>query len=138
MSLFCVSREKKGGTVVKLKVLYVDDEADIREVATMSLELDPEIEVRACSSGQQALEEAACWHPAVILLDVMMPGMDGPGTLAALRSSSETNSIPVIFITARAQQSEIDGFIALGAIGVIPKPFDPMDLARRVRRLLNI
>lgn len=124
--------------MVKLKVLYVDDEADIREVATMSLELDPEIEVLACSSGQQALEEAACWHPAVILLDVMMPGMDGPGTLAALRSSPETNSIPVIFITARAQQSEIDGFIALGAIGVIPKPFDPMDLARRVRRLLNI
>ena len=121
----------------ELKILYVDDEADIREVAAMSLELDPAMEVRVCSSGQQGLEEAASWQPSVILLDVMMPGMDGPGTLAALRAEPETASIPVIFITARAQQSEIDGFVALGAIGVIPKPFDPMDLAKRVRMLLG-
>lgn len=138
MSSFCAGRKKKGKIVGDLKVLYVDDEADIREVAAMSLELDPEIEVKDCASGQQALEEAARWQPSVILLDVMMPGMDGPDTLAALRTAPETASIPVIFITARAQQSEIDGFIALGAIGVIPKPFNPMDLAQRVRRLLNI
>lgn len=121
-----------------LKVLYVDDEPDIREVAAMSLELDPQITVKLCPSGQQALEEAALWHPSVILLDVMMPGMDGPSTLAALREVPQTHSIPVIFITARAQQAEIDGFIALGAIGVIPKPFDPMDLAQRVRQLLAL
>lgn len=118
-------------------MLYVDDEDDIREVATMSLELDPAIEVLACSSGRQALEEAARWHPSVILLDVMMPDMDGPGTLELLRATPETRTIPVIFITARAQQSEIKGFLALGAIGVIPKPFDPMDLAQRVRTLLG-
>lgn len=121
-----------------LKVLYVDDEPDIREVAAMSLELDPQIAVKLCPSGKQALEEAALWHPSVILLDVMMPGMDGPSTLAALREVPQTSSIPVIFITARAQQAEIDGFIALGAIGVIPKPFDPMDLAQRVRQLLAL
>lgn len=121
----------------ELRVLYVDDEDDIREVAAMSLELDPAIEVLACSSGQQALEEAARWRPSVILLDVMMPDMDGPGTLELLRATPETSAIPVIFITARAQQSEIEGFMALGAVGVIPKPFDPMDLAQRVRNLIG-
>lgn len=121
----------------ELKVLYVDDEDDIRDVATMSLELDPAMDIRACSSGKQALEVAALWRPSIILLDVMMPELDGPGTLQALRANPETSGIPVIFITARAQQAEIDGFVALGAIGVIPKPFDPMDLAPRVRKLLS-
>ena len=120
-----------------LKVLYVDDEADIREVATFSLELDPEIEVRSEGSGAAALSSAAQWQPDAILLDVMMPTMDGPATLAQLRNNEATRHIPVIFITARAQEREIQEFKALGALEVITKPFDPMELAPLLRRKLS-
>lgn len=119
------------------RVLYVDDEADIREVATMSLGLDPALEVQDCSSGQQALGVAALWQPHLILLDVMMPEMDGPQTLAQLRTAEQTRGIPVVFITARTQAYEIERFLSLGAIGVIAKPFDPMALAAQTRRYLD-
>lgn len=118
------------------RILYVDDEADIREVAHMSLELDPELEVRTCACGADAIEEAAAWQPDLILLDVMMPGMDGPTVFAHLREQPQTATIPVVFITARTQASEVRGFEALGALGVLAKPFDPMSLASRVRELL--
>ena len=117
------------------RILYVDDEADIREVAQMSLELEPGLEVRCAASGPEALVEAADWLPDLIMLDVMMPGMDGPTTLAQLRARPETASIPIIFITARTQAQEVEGFLALGAIGVIAKPFDPMQLGSQVREL---
>ena len=119
-----------------VRVLYVDDEADIREVAAMSLELDPEFEVRICGSGSEALAVAAEWEPNLILLDVMMPGMDGPTTFGHLRENPVTRSIPVVFITARTQAQEVEGFKALGAQGVIAKPFDPMSLAPTVRQYL--
>jgi two-component system, OmpR family, response regulator len=118
------------------RILYVDDEPDIREVAAMSLELDPALEVRSCASGYEALDMAAEWKPALILLDVMMPGMDGPTTFGRLRERPTTAEIPVVFITARAQAREADGFLALGAAGVIPKPFDPLTLAATVRAYL--
>lgn len=118
------------------RILYVDDEADIREVAVLSLELDPELEVRSCASGREALAEAASWQPDLILLDVMMPEMDGPQTLEALRSNPPTADIPVVFITARTQAYEIERFIGLGAVGVLPKPFDPMALATQVKEKL--
>jgi CheY-like chemotaxis protein len=120
-----------------VKILYVDDEDDIREVAVMALELDPDIEVRSCSSGAEALTIAAQWQPALILLDVMMPKMDGPTTLHALRERALTRDIPVVFITARAQRHETEAFQALGALGVLPKPFDPMTLAAQARELLG-
>lgn len=116
-----------------IHVLHVDDEPDIREVAGISLALDPEFEVRSCGSGKEALAVAAEWQPDVILLDVMMPVMDGPATLARLRAEASTACIPVIFMTARAQAREVDRFRSLGAVGVIPKPFDPMTLAASVR-----
>lgn len=119
------------------RILYVDDEPDIREVASMSLELDPEFEVRTCSSGQEALETVPEWRPDLILLDVMMPGMDGPTTFARLKEQPETAGIPVLFITARTQAQEVQGFISLGARGVIAKPFDPMSLASQVRSHLT-
>jgi two-component system OmpR family response regulator len=119
------------------RVIYVDDEPDIREVAELSLCLDLDFEVRTASSGEQALEIVAEWIPDVILLDVMMPGMDGPSTLARLRESDASAAVPVIFVTARAQSSEIQGFETLDAIGVIAKPFDPMTLAKQVRTLLE-
>lgn len=119
------------------RVLYVDDEADIREVAAMSLALDPALDVRTCASGQEALSEAAAWQPHLVLLDVMMPGMDGPATLAQLKAAGRTAAIPVVFITARTQSYEVERFLSLGAVGVIAKPFDPMELAGQARRYLD-
>jgi CheY-like chemotaxis protein len=120
-----------------MKVLYVDDEEDIREVAALALELDPDLDVKTEPSGAAALKTAAEWRPDVILLDVMMPHMDGPTTLAQLRSRDATKQIPVIFITARAQPREIQDLKARGAVHVMTKPFDPMDLAPAVRRLMT-
>ena len=120
-----------------ITLMHVDDEPDIREVAAMALELDPEISLTSMASGEAALEQlSAGARPDVILLDVMMPQMDGPGVLAALRGIEGLDETPVIFMTARAQSGEIDRFKALGAIGVITKPFDPMTLANQVRDLL--
>jgi len=116
-----------------IRILHVDDEPDIREVVELSLGLDPDFTVRSCGSGKEALAVAAEWQPDFILLDVMMPVMDGPATLAQLRENAETVSIPVIFMTARAQAREVDRFRSLGAVGVIPKPFDAMTLAASVR-----
>ena len=116
-----------------LRVLVVDDEPDIREVVEISLGLDPELIVRSCASGREAIIVAGDWSPSVVLLDVMMPGMDGPTTLARLRESERTHDIPVIFMTARAQSREIESFLALGAKGVIAKPFEPLALASSVR-----
>jgi CheY-like chemotaxis protein len=116
-----------------MRVIHVDDEPDIREVVEVSLSLDPDIVLRSCGSGEEALLLSVDWTPDVILLDVMMPGMDGPATLAELRANQRTSNIPVVFMTARAQSRELDLFRSLGAAGVIPKPFDPMTLAGKVR-----
>ncbi len=120
-----------------IRILHVDDEPDIREVVDMSLGLNPDFEVRACSSGAEAVAAAIEWSPALILLDVMMPGMDGPTTLLQLHQCAQTANIPVLFMTARAQAREIEHFIALGAKGVISKPFDPMTLASQVSNHLH-
>ena len=118
------------------RILYVDDEEDIREVASMSLELDPDLEVRTCSSGIEAIPAAAEWQPDLILLDVMMPNMDGPTTLSKLQTQPETAAIPVVFITARTQAYEVEKFKELGVKGVIAKPFDPMSLAGQAKEYL--
>jgi len=121
----------------RLTLLHVDDEEDIREVAAFSLALDPDIDLVAAASGAAALD--ALDHglrPDVILLDVMMPVLDGPGVLARLRERPDQAETPVIFMTARAQSSELDHYRALGALDVIIKPFDPMTLARDVRSIL--
>jgi CheY-like chemotaxis protein len=119
------------------RILYVDDEADLREVAVMSLELDPGFEVRECASGEAALAVARDWQPSLILLDMMMPGMDGPATRRALADQPETADIPVVFITARTQTRDVEALMALGARAVIAKPFDPMALAGQIRALLD-
>ncbi len=120
-----------------IRILHVDDEPDIREIVDMSLGLNPDFEVRECSSGAEAIAAAAEWSPFLILLDVMMPGMDGPTTLTQLRKNPQTSAIPVVFMTARAQTKEVEHFIALGAQGVISKPFDPMTLAVQVQNHLQ-
>jgi CheY-like chemotaxis protein/HPt (histidine-containing phosphotransfer) domain-containing protein len=116
-----------------LRVLHVDDEPDIREVVELSLGLDPDLVVRSCASGEEALAVVEGWAPAIILLDVMMPVMDGAATLGHLQSNPRTAHIPVVFMTARAQSRELDLLRSLGAVGVIPKPFDPMALAASLR-----
>ncbi len=120
-----------------VRILHVDDEPDIREIVEMSLGLNADFEVLACACGADAVAAAAEWSPRLILLDVMMPGMDGPATLAELRKDPRTADIPVLFMTARAQARELQQFIALGAQGVISKPFDPMTLAFSVRSHLQ-
>src|ERR1700730_18862338 len=121
----------------RLRILYVDDEPDIREIVELSLGLDPALWVRSCASGTEALATAADWSPDVILCDVMMPVMDGPATLVRLRECAQTVDTPVVFMTSRAQAREIAHFKSLGAIGVIVKPFDPMTLADSVRSHLR-
>ncbi|RLQ89342.1 response regulator [Notoacmeibacter ruber] len=120
-----------------MRILYVDDDADIREIAEMSLQLDPELDVKCSDNGKDALEIAREWKPDLILLDVMMPNMDGPTVLSHLREETETTHIPVVFMTARTQRHEVEQFIALGARGVIAKPFNPMSLASEARGYLG-
>jgi CheY-like chemotaxis protein len=120
-----------------IRILHVDDEPDIREIVDLSLGLNPDFEVRACGSGAEAITTAAEWSPGLILLDVMMPRMDGPTTLSHLRENPQTSDIPVLFMTARAQTREVEHFISLGAQGVISKPFDPMTLAFVVQNHLQ-
>ena len=119
------------------KILYVDDADDIREIAQISLELEPGFEVCLCSSGAQALDKAAVWQPDLILLDVMMPEMDGPETLRRLAADDQTAAIPVAFITARTQTHQVERYRTMGAVAVIAKPFDPMKLASDVMELLR-
>jgi CheY-like chemotaxis protein len=120
-----------------LHILYVDDEPDIREIAQLSLELDPDITCHAVDSGLKAIEglRGQQWSPDLILLDVMMPAMDGPTTLATLRTLPAHAGTPVVFMTARAQGFEKSRLIGLGAVAVIPKPFDPMNLAKELRAI---
>jgi CheY-like chemotaxis protein len=116
-----------------LRVLHVDDEPDIRELVEMSLGLDPAFALRSCASSRDALAIVSDWSPHLILVDVMMPDMDGPTMLAHLRERQETAQIPVVFVTARTQTRELEQFKALGATGVIAKPFDPVTLPESVR-----
>jgi CheY-like chemotaxis protein len=118
------------------RLLHVEDDPNIREVVEMSLALDPGIMLKSCASGADALVAATDWEPDVILMDVMMPAMDGPETLSRLRENARTAKIPVVFMTARAQTREVEHFLSLGVAGVIAKPFDPMTLAATVRAYL--
>ena len=115
------------------RILFVEDELDIQMVARLALKHIGGFEVEVCSSGIEALERAPEFRPELILLDVMMPAPDGPATLAALARKPETASMPVVFVTAKAQSHEVEGYLALGAIDVIVKPFDPMTLSDRVQ-----
>lgn len=116
------------------KILYVEDEADIQEVAKIALETVGGFTLKVCSSGEEALNQAESFAPQLLLLDVMMPGMDGPATLVELRKIPSIASVPVIFMTAKVQPSEVDSFKQMGALDVIAKPFDPMTLAEKIRQ----
>ncbi|MFO1402748.1 MAG: response regulator [Steroidobacteraceae bacterium] len=119
-----------------LRILCVEDDADIREIFQLALESSDGVEVRVCGSGAEALSLCGVQHFDVVLLDVMMPDMDGPGTLAGLRRLPHGADVRVIFVTAKATLDELQRLRRLGAKGVITKPFDPLTLATRVRELL--
>ncbi|MGV8990825.1 MAG: response regulator [Thiobacillus sp.] len=116
-------------------ILYVEDEPDIRTVAQLALETVGGFTVKLCGSGEEAVQAGPAFKPDLLLLDVMMPGMDGPTTLAALRKDPSMKDTPVIFMTAKVQPSEIQQYRELGALDVIAKPFDPMTLAEQVRSI---
>ena len=115
------------------RILYVEDDPDIQAIAMMVLETISGFTVEACSCGSDALAKAVAFNPDLILLDVMMPGMDGPETLKGLRSFPELAQTPVVFMTAKVQPQEVEGYLKLGAVGVIAKPFDPMTLTQELR-----
>jgi len=119
------------------KVLLVDDEPHIRRIGELSLKGVGKWTVVLASSGAEALEKAEIEKPDVILLDVMMPGMDGMATLAKLRAHEATSKTPVIFMTAKVQKHEVDRYREAGAVGVIPKPFDPMALPAQILDILK-
>jgi two-component system OmpR family response regulator len=116
-------------------LLYVDDDDDIREIVEMSLGLDGSLRVSSSSGGEQALATMRSERPDLVMLDVMMPGMDGPTVLARMRDDDDLRHIPVIFMTAKANPQEVARFRDLSAIGVIAKPFDPMALGGQVKAL---
>ncbi|HKJ11376.1 MAG TPA: response regulator [Ornithinimicrobium sp.] len=120
-----------------MRVLLIEDEDHIREIAQLSLESVAGWETRQASGGHEGLALAASEHPDAILLDVMMPDLDGPGTLARLRADPATADIPVVFLTAKTRTSERQELQELGAAGVIKKPFDPMSLAAQVAEILG-
>lgn len=118
-----------------LKILYVEDDPDIQTIARIALEDIGKLDVRACESGAEALEAIENFQPDLMLLDVMMPAMDGPTLLTHLRKTANGANAKAVFMTARVQQNEVQQYLALGAIDVIPKPFDPLTLAEQVVRI---
>ncbi|MDF1726476.1 MAG: response regulator [Sulfitobacter sp.] len=119
-----------------IKLLHVEDDADIREIAQMSLEMSGDFEIVQCESGEKALATVADYTPDVFLLDMMMPGMTGRQTLEKMREMPHLKNVPAIFMTARAQQSEQDELRQIGASEVISKPFDPMSLADQIKEIM--
>lgn len=118
-------------------LLLIDDDDDIREIAQLSLELGAGWNVITAASGVEGLKIAREKHPDAILLDVMMPVLDGPATLAKLREDESTKSIPVVFLTAKARPAERDRLAGLDVAGVLAKPFDPMTLADQLKTALG-
>jgi DNA-binding response OmpR family regulator len=116
-------------------VLVVEDNPDIRTIVKAALEMIGGLEVRACASGIEALDAVAEFSPQLMLLDVMMPDLDGPGLLGRLRERADTATLPVVFLTAKTSASETQKLRALGALGVLTKPFDPMALHEQVKAI---
>ncbi|MES2675391.1 MAG: response regulator [Pseudomonadota bacterium] len=115
------------------RILYIEDDLDIQAITIMVLQTINGFTLEACSSGHEALLKAVAFKPDLILLDVMMPGINGPETFAELRKLASLASTPVVFMTAKVQPQEVQKYISLGAVGVIAKPFDPMILADQLR-----
>lgn len=120
-----------------MRLLCADDEEDIRTILQLALSLDPELEVELVDSGASAIARARAGRFDAILLDGMMPGLDGYETCRRLKADPATAGIPVVFLTARTQKAEVEQAIALGAVSCLRKPFDPMTLAAELRAALG-
>ncbi|MCA1775618.1 MAG: response regulator [Loktanella sp.] len=120
-----------------IKVLHVEDDPDIREIAEMALSMSGRFELVQCASGPEAIERVATFLPDLILLDMMMPGMTGCQVLEHFRQVPALSQTPAVFMTARAQHTEIEELLAFGAADVISKPFDPMTLSDQLSAVLD-
>lgn len=123
--------------MIAKRILVIDDEDGVREIVQFSLEVAAGWEVFTAASGSEGLATAATKQPDAILLDVMMPDMDGPTTFSQLQANAATRHIPTILLTAKAKISEQRHFIDLGVAGVITKPFKALDLVEEIRQILN-
>jgi two-component system OmpR family response regulator len=117
------------------RIMHVEDDPSIQTVARVALEAVGGFEVCTCSGGQEALDRFESFAPQLILLDVMMPTMDGPSTLRNLQQQFDLTKIPVVFMTAKVQTNEIESYKALGASDVVVKPFDPMKLSEQIQNI---
>jgi two-component system, OmpR family, response regulator len=119
------------------RIMHIEDDLSIQEVARVALEIVGGFTVKSCESGAEGLAAAPEFAPQLVLLDVMMPGMDGPQTLTELQKLPCMNRVPVVFMTAKAQTQEVSAYHNLGAAGVIIKPFDPMTLSEQITEIWN-
>jgi two-component system, OmpR family, response regulator len=117
------------------RIMHVEDDPSIQEVAKIALEAVGGFTVHTCSSGQQAITDYANFAPQLVLLDVMMPGMDGPNTLQQLQQQFDLTAVPAVFMTAKVQSNEVASYKKLGAADVLVKPFDPMTLSNQIRQI---
>ena len=117
------------------RILYVEDDADIRKIVSLSLESIGDYAVAACGSCDDALQVVDDFDPDLLLLDVMMPDVDGPGTLRELRKRDSATDAPAVFITAKVQAGDLVKYRRLGVVDVIVKPFDPMMLSERIAEI---
>lgn len=117
-------------------ILCIDDNKDIQELIEIGLSMSSDLEFRACSSGADAFEIIEDWHPDLILLDIVMPHMSGIEILKKMKGMSALETVPVVIITARAAEWQIEDYISLGAQSVIKKPFDPLKLSDELREIL--
>ncbi|GAA4650745.1 response regulator [Kistimonas scapharcae] len=117
------------------QILYVEDDADIRKITEMTLSMLGNFDITACECGQDALEKAKTTHAQLVILDVMMPDMDGPTVFRHLRTYDAYKDTPIVFMTAKVQANEIAAYMDMGAVGVIPKPYEPAELPGQIQAL---
>jgi len=120
-----------------VRILLVDDDPEIRLVGRLALSAGGRNEVLLAGDGPQGLEMARARSPDVVVLDAFMDGMDGPEVLRALRAGPQTAGLPVVFLTARTAKEDVESLVSLGALGVLPKPFDPASLLSRLEAILR-
>lgn len=120
------------------RIMYIEDDADIRTIVQIALEQIGGFQVSICQSGMEALQEAPAFKPDLFIIDVMMPKMDGQMLLSEIRKNKALSEIPIIFLTAKSQSSEVELLLKSGAIQVIQKPFDPLTLADTVKRIWEV
>lgn len=117
------------------RILYAEDEPDIQQVALLALEVVGGYNLKTCNSGLEAVAQVEAFAPQLLLFDVMMPDMDGPTALARIRELDAYKDTTAIFMTAKVQPNEVQGYRDMGAVDVIAKPFDPMMLAAQIQEI---